>query len=107
MMQPSLGKGTWIKPARMIAAGARFNGTYILGTKGSGKSTLEADLAWQDYLRGIGQIIIDPIGVGTTDSFLWKFIRFLSKTSFSAHYRYIERIKYVNIAASDYTCPSP
>ena len=70
MMQPTNGKGTWVKPARMISAGARFNGTYILGAKGSGKSTFAADLAWHDFLRNIGQIIIDPIGVGTTDSLL-------------------------------------
>src|ERR687896_846234 len=96
-----------MKPVRMVSAGARFNGTYILGAKGSGKSTLEAALAWQDYLRGIGQIIIDPIGVGLTDAFLWKLLRFLQQLPFTSHYRYLERIKYVNIAAKDYIVPFP
>jgi hypothetical protein len=107
MIQPSNGKGTWLQHARMLSAGARFNGTYILGAKGSGKSTLEAELAWYDFLRRIGQIIIDPIGVGTTDSFLWKLIRFLYKIPFSSYSRYLERIKYVNIAAKDYIVPFP
>jgi hypothetical protein len=91
----------------MIFAGARFTGTYILGAKGAGKSTLEAELAWYDFLRNIGQIIIDPIGVGTTDAFLWKLIRFLQQIPLSAHARYLERVKYVNIAAKDYIVPFP
>jgi ABC-type lipoprotein export system ATPase subunit len=66
MMQQSSSTESPAQPVWMLAAGARYNGTYILGAKGSGKSTLEAALAWQDYLRGIGQIIIDPIGVGLT-----------------------------------------
>jgi hypothetical protein len=61
---------------RMLSAGARFNGTYIVGAKGSGKSTFATELAWHDYLRNIGEIIIDPIRVGLTDAFLWKFLRF-------------------------------
>jgi hypothetical protein len=107
MIQPTNGKGTWMQHARMLSAGARYNGTYILGAKGSGKSTFEAELAWQDYLRGIGQIIIDPIGVGLTDAFLWKLLRFLQQIPFASQYRYLERIKYVNIAAKDYIVPFP
>jgi hypothetical protein len=113
MIQPTNGKGsqpskgTEAQRTRMISAGGRFNGTYLLGTKGTGKSTLEAELAWYDFLRNIGQIIIDPIGVGTTDAFLWKLIRFLQQIPLSAHYRYLERIKYVNIAAKDYIVPFP
>ena len=105
MMQKSSGAESPAKPVRMLSAGARFNGTYIVGAKGSGKSTLEAELAWHDYLRGIGQILIDPIGVGTIDSFLWKLMRFLLKIPFSTHYRYLERIKYVNIAEKTISCP--
>jgi hypothetical protein len=45
--------------------------------------------------------------VGLTDSFLWKLIRFLQQIPFSTHYRYLERIKYVNIAAKDYIVPFP
>jgi hypothetical protein len=107
MIQPTNSKGTWMQCARMLAAGARYNGTYILGAKGLGKSTLEAALAWQDYLRGIGQIIFDPIGVGLTDAFLWKLLRFLQQIPFTSQYRYLERIKYVNIAAKDYIVPFP
>ena len=107
MIQPTNGKGTWTQRARMLSAGAQFNGTYILGAKGTGKSALEAELAWHHYLCGIGQILIDPIGVGLTDTFLWKLLRFLWKIPFSSHYRYLERIKYVNIAATDYIVPFP
>jgi hypothetical protein len=107
MMQQSSSTESPAPPVRVLAAGARYNGTYILGAKGSGKSTLEAALAWQDYLRGIGQIIIDPIGVGLTDAFLWKLLRFLQQIPFTSHYRYLERIKYVNIAAKDYIVPFP
>jgi len=63
MIQPSNGKGTWMQYNRMIAAGARYNGTYIIGSKGSGKSTLEAELGWYDFLTNIGQIILDTIGL--------------------------------------------
>src|ERR687896_27849 len=96
-----------MKPVRMVSAAARFNGTYILGAKGSGKSTLEAELAWYDFLTNIGQIILDPIGVGTIDTFLWKLIRFLRQIPFSAHARYLERIKCVNIGAKDHVVPFP
>jgi hypothetical protein len=107
MIQPTNGKGTGMQHARMLSAGAQFNGTYILGAKGSGKSTLEAELAWHHYLCGIGQILIDPIGVGLTDTFLWKLLCFLRKIPFSSHSRYLARIKYVNIAAKDYIVPFP
>ena len=107
MMQKRSGTESPATPVRMLSAGARYNGTYILGAKGSGKSTLAAALAWQDYLRNIGQIIIDPIGVGLTDAFLWKLLRFLQQIPFSSHYRYLEHIKYVNIAAKDYIVPFP
>jgi hypothetical protein len=93
-------------PESFLPAG-RYNGAYILGAKGSGKSTFEAELAWHDYLRNIGQILIDPIGVGLTDAFLWKLLRFLQQIPFASHYRYLERIKYVNIAAKDYIVPFP
>ena len=107
MIQPTNGKGTRMQHARMLSAGALSNGTYILGAKGSGKSTLEAELAWHHYLCGIGQILIDPIGVGLTDTFLWKLLRFLRNMQFSSHARYLERIKYVNIVAKDYIVPFP
>jgi hypothetical protein len=107
MVQSSNGKGTLMQPARMLSAGAQFNGTYILGAKGSGKSTLEAALAWHHYLCGIGQILIDPIGVGLTDTFLWKLLRFLWNMPFFSQARYLARIKYVNIAAKDYIVPFP
>jgi hypothetical protein len=87
--------------------GRQVQWDVYFGSQRLGKSTFEAELAWHDYLRNIGQIIIDPIGVGTTDSFLWKLIRFLQQIPFSAHARYLERIKYVNIAATDYIVPFP
>jgi hypothetical protein len=62
--------------ARIDWATGRYNGTYLLGAKGSGKSTLAADIAFHDLLSEIPQIVIDPLGVGTIDGFLWRVWRF-------------------------------
>jgi hypothetical protein len=55
--------------ARILWESARYNGCYILGAKGSGKSTVTADIAFYDFLTETPQIIIDPLGVGTIDAF--------------------------------------
>jgi ABC-type molybdenum transport system ATPase subunit/photorepair protein PhrA len=90
-------------------ASGRYNGTNLTGSKGSGKSTLAADIAFYDYLQdgGIGQILLDPIGVGLIDAFLWRLWRFLRKVPLSHQPRFLERIKYINVAASDYISPFP
>jgi hypothetical protein len=86
---------------------ARYNGSYILGAKGSGKSTLAADIAFHDLLSEIPQIVIDPLGVGTIDGFLWRVWRFLKFVPRSLHSRYWERIKYVNVASASRIVPFP
>jgi hypothetical protein len=97
--------------ARSNWESARYNGTYILGAKGSGKSTVAADIALYDFLRGIPQIIIDPLGVGTIDSFLWRVWRFLRTLPpdipRSYHARFWERITYINVASAERIVPFP
>jgi hypothetical protein len=90
---------------------ALYNGTYILGAKGSGKSTLAADIAFYHFLNGTPQFIIDPLGVGTIDAFLWRVRRFLRtppqalpQSYFS---RFWERITYVNVASAERVVPFP
>jgi hypothetical protein len=90
-------------------ASGRYNGTNLTGRKGSGKSSLAADIAFSDYVRdgGIGQILLDPIGVGLIDVFLWRLWRFLRKVPPSQQPRFLERVKYINVAANDYISPFP
>lgn len=50
----------------------RSSGVRIVGARGSGKSRLVGRLlTYQDFLRGVPQVIIDPVG-GTADNFLDK-----------------------------------
>jgi hypothetical protein len=92
----------------------RDTGTNLTGSKGSGKSTFEADIAFYDFLHGggidgggIGQILVDPIGVGLIVSFLWRLWRFLKQVPPAHQPRFLERVSYVNLAASDDICPFP
>ena len=90
---------------------ALYNGTYILGAKGSGKSTVAADIAFYHFLNGTPQCIIDPLGVGTIDGFLWRVWRFLRDLppdlprSYHAHFW--ERITYSNVASAERIVPFP
>ncbi len=53
----------------------RASGVRIVGARGSGKSRLVGRLlSFQDFLRGVPQIIIDPVG-GTADNLLDKISR--------------------------------
>ena len=90
-------------------AGGRYNGTNLTGSKGSGKSTLAADIGFFDFLHdgGIGQILLDPIGVGLIDTFLWRLWRFLKGVPRSHLHRFLRRVKYINVAATDSICPFP
>jgi hypothetical protein len=97
--------------ARILWESARYNGCYILGAKGSGKSTLVADIAFYDFLTETPQIIIDPLGVGTIDAFLWRVWRFLQNVPpdipQSYFSRFWERITYVNVASAERIVPFP
>jgi hypothetical protein len=53
---------------------ARNMGIHLQAGKGSGKSRLLGRvIAWQDFVRGIPQVILDPTGA-TIDNFLDKFL---------------------------------
>lgn len=50
-------------------------GINIMAGKGSGKSRLMGRcIAWQDFVRGVPLVILDPVG-GTIDNFLDKIVR--------------------------------
>jgi hypothetical protein len=91
--------------ARIYWESALYNGTYILGAKGSGKSTVAADIAFFHFLNETPQIVIDPLGVGTIDTFLWRVWNFFRHMpadvpqSYSA--RFWERITYINVASTE------
>jgi hypothetical protein len=100
-----------INRAQINWESALYNGCYILGAKGSGKSTVTADIAFYRFLNGTPQIIIDPLGVGTIDAFLWRVWRFLRDLPpdipRSYHDRFWERITYVNVASAERIVPFP
>jgi hypothetical protein len=79
---------------------------YITGARGAGKTTLEGEIAVQDYLKQIPQVVIDPLGT-TIDAFLFRLIRLLQYLPPSQHSRFWERIKYVNMASTDFVVPFP
>lgn len=57
-----------------LDASARKMGINIMAGKGSGKSRLMGrSIAYQDFIRGIPLVIIDPVG-GTIDNFLDKLL---------------------------------
>jgi hypothetical protein len=93
--------------ARSNWESALYNGTYILGAKGTGKSTVTADIGLYHFLNRTPQFIIDPLGVGTIDSFLWRVWRFLRHVPSSLHSRYWERITYINVASAERIVPFP
>jgi hypothetical protein len=97
--------------ARIDWESALYNGTYILGAKGSGKSTVAADIAFYHFLNGTPQLIIDPLGVGTIDGFLWRVWRFLrdmpADMPQSYDSRFWERIIYINVASAERIVPFP
>jgi hypothetical protein len=90
---------------------ALYNGTYILGAKGSGKSTLAADIALYHFFKGNPQCIIDPLGVGTIDTFLWQVWRFLQdmppEIPSSYHDLFWKQIIYINVASAERVVPFP
>jgi hypothetical protein len=102
MIQTRNGKKAWLYHARTIPASARVMGLYLLAGRGSGKSRFMGRvIALQDFMRGIPQVIIDPVG-GTIDNFLDKVARFLQYVPKSQHYRFWQRIRYVDFGSKDY-----
>jgi hypothetical protein len=72
-------------------------------------STTPALLCHEERRRfnEIPQIVIDATGIGTIDNFLDKLITRLQYVPKSQDKRILRRIKYVNIASSDYIVPFP
>jgi hypothetical protein len=50
-----------------LSDSARKQGTYIIGTTGTGKSTLLLNMIYQDIMRGDGLCVLDPHGDFTED----------------------------------------
>ena len=107
MIQPRIGKQAWLHHARTIPASARVMGLYLVASRGSGKSRmLGRVIAWQDFLAGIPQVIIDPVG-GTIDNFLDKVAHFLQYVPKSQQYRFWQRIRYVDMGSKEFIVPFP
>jgi hypothetical protein len=84
-----------------------FNGTLLTGSKGTGKSTLLGELTFTDFIQCRPQFVLDPIGVGTIDSFLGRLIRYVKGKPLSEHARLFERLRYVNVASAERIVPFP
>jgi hypothetical protein len=91
-----------MKPARRaLSRSARSMGIYLLAGRGTGKSRLLGrKIAMQDFLAGIPQCVIDPVGA-TIDNFLDTVIRFLQHIPVTLHSRFWDRIIYVDMSAKD------
>jgi len=80
-----------------LPVGGRGMGTLVLGTKGSGKSRLLGrKLAWEDFLRLIPLIILDPVG-GTIDNFLDK----IARQPRDVRRKLWKRVVYINVYGQD------
>jgi hypothetical protein len=96
-------------PVLSLSPSARLMALYILAASRTGKSRLLGrGIVWSDYYYKIPQIVIDATGIGTIDNFLDKLItRMQQYVSKSQDKRVLRRIKYVNMASSDYIVPFP
>jgi hypothetical protein len=94
--------------AQTLSHSARSMGIYLLAGRGSGKSRIQGRvIAWQDYIAGIPQVIIDPLGA-TIDNFLDKVLRFLRYVPKSQHAQFWQRIRYVDMSGNaDAVVPFP
>jgi hypothetical protein len=101
MIQQRNGTGTFLQAARTLPAESRVMGLYLLGASRSGKSRmLGRVIAWQDFIAGRGQVIFDPRGV-TISNFLDKLIRFLQYIPPDQHFKYWQRIRYVEVSGKE------
>jgi hypothetical protein len=108
MIQRVTGKGTELQEARAIKRSARSMGMYVLAKRGHGKSRLLGrKIALEDFLAGIPQVVIDPIGA-TIDNFLDAVCRFLEPFPPSMRKPTFQRIKYVDMSGKGgYISPFP
>jgi hypothetical protein len=95
-------------PVLALSPSARLMALYILAPSRSGKSRMMGrGIVWSDFYWEIPQIVIDATGIGTIDNFLDKFITRLQYVPKSQDKRFLQRIKYVNMASPDYIVPFP
>ena|SRR5918992_183971 len=94
------------RKALTVPPGGRTLGTEIVAGKGSGKTTFLTCLALEDYLKGRPQVILDPLGT-VSDSLLFRISRFLTYVPPALHPRYWERLRYVDLGATDFVVPFP
>jgi hypothetical protein len=96
-------------PVLSLSPSGRLMGLYLVAASRAGKSRfMGRGLVWSDFYYEIPQIVIDVTGIGTIDNFLDKLItRMQQYVSKSQDKRVLRRIKYVNMASSDYIMPFP
>jgi hypothetical protein len=97
---PKMRKGLTLSP------GARVMGTEIAAGKGSGKTTFLTVLALEDFLKSYPQVIFDPLGT-TSESLLFRISHFLTRVPPALHNRFWERVRYVDVGATDFVTPFP
>src|SRR5919106_916029 len=85
-------------PRQTISRSSRTMGIYLLAGRGTGKSRLLGrKIALEDFLAGIPQCVIDPVGA-TIDNFLDTVIWFLQRLPSSQHPFILQRIRYVDMS---------
>jgi hypothetical protein len=97
-----------LPPVLSLSPSARLMALYILAASRTGKSRLLGrGIVWSDYYYEIPQIVLDVTGIGTIDNFLDKLITRLQYVPKAQDKRFLQRIKYVNMASPDYIVPFP
>jgi hypothetical protein len=95
-------------PVLSLSPSARLMGLYLLAASRTGKSRLLGrGIVWSDYYFENPQIVIDATGTGTIDNFLDKLITRLQYVPKAQDKRFLQLIKYVNMASPDYIVPFP
>jgi hypothetical protein len=85
-------------PRQSVSRSSRSMGIYLLAGRGTGKSRLLGrKIAMEDFLAGIPQCVIDPVGA-TIDNFLDTVLRFLQHFPTSQHPFILQRIRYVDMS---------
>jgi hypothetical protein len=107
-MLPVVPEPDALSPVLALTPSARLMALYILAASRTGKSRmLGRGIVWSDFSYEIPQIVIDATGIGTIDNFLDKLITRLQYVEKSQDRRFLRRIKYVNMASTDYIMPFP
>ena len=76
---------------------SRGMGIFLCATRGSGKSrAMGRVIAWQDFLRGVPLVVLDPVG-GTIDNLLDK----ISRRPLRERVELWQRVRYVNMNGQD------